>query len=139
MNTINNGVLSINNPYFENYLGQMYPPELEIKDTTESNTYAYYLDSLLSIGREVNFALPLTTNVTISISILQTFRSWVATSRLWRFYLTTYPMRQGLHLLWMFNSEGGATIPKLIGQWYVKKRLKSSLRQFYGRYGDLNK
>ena len=27
-------VLSINNPDFENYLGQMYPKELEIKDTT---------------------------------------------------------------------------------------------------------
>ena len=26
-------VLSINNPEFENYLGQMYPAELEIKDT----------------------------------------------------------------------------------------------------------
>ena len=44
-------VLSINNPDFENYLGQMYPPELEIKDTTESNTSASYLDLLLSIGR----------------------------------------------------------------------------------------
>ena len=31
-------VLSTNNPDFENYLGQMYPPELEIKGTTESNT-----------------------------------------------------------------------------------------------------
>ena len=30
-------VLSINNPDFGNYLGQMYPAELEIKDTTESN------------------------------------------------------------------------------------------------------
>ena len=29
-------VLSIKNPDFENYLGQMYPAELEIKDTTES-------------------------------------------------------------------------------------------------------
>ena len=44
-------VLSINNPEFENYLGQMYPAELEIKDTTESTTSASYLDSLLSIGR----------------------------------------------------------------------------------------
>ena len=43
-------VLSINNLDFENYLGQMYPPELEIKDTTESNTSASYLDLLLSIG-----------------------------------------------------------------------------------------
>ena len=42
-------VLSINNQDFENYLGQMYPAELEIKDTTESNTSASYLDLLLSI------------------------------------------------------------------------------------------
>ena len=45
-------VLSINNIDFENYLDQMYPPELEIKDTTESNTSASYLDLLLSIGRD---------------------------------------------------------------------------------------
>ena len=45
-------VLSINNPYLENYLGQMYPPGIEIKDTTESKTSASYLDLLLSIGRD---------------------------------------------------------------------------------------
>ena len=45
-------VLSINNPDFKNYLSQMYPPELEIKDTTESNTSASYLDLLLSIGSD---------------------------------------------------------------------------------------
>ena len=37
-------VLSINNPEFENYLGQMYPAELEIKDTTESTISASYID-----------------------------------------------------------------------------------------------
>ena len=42
-------VLSINNPDFENHLGQMYPAELEIKDSTESNTSASYLDLFLSI------------------------------------------------------------------------------------------
>ena len=42
-------VLSINNPEFENYLDQMYPAELEIKDTAESITSASYLDLLLSI------------------------------------------------------------------------------------------
>ena len=46
-----NDVLSINNPDFENYLGQMYPAELENEDTTESNTSASFLDFLLSIGR----------------------------------------------------------------------------------------
>ena len=44
--------MSINNPDFENYLGQMYSAELEIKDTTESNTFASFLDLLLSIGRD---------------------------------------------------------------------------------------
>ena len=37
-------VLSINNPDFENYLDQMYPVEIEFKDTTESNPTASYLD-----------------------------------------------------------------------------------------------
>ena len=47
-----NDVLSINNPDFANYLGQKYPPELEIKDKTRSNTFASYVDLLLSIGRD---------------------------------------------------------------------------------------
>ena len=65
-------VLSINNPDFETYLGQVYPAELEIKDATESNTSASYLD-LLQVT--VSCELPFTTNVTISTSISQTFRS----------------------------------------------------------------
>ena len=45
-------VLSINNLEFDNYLGQIYPAEFGIKDTTESTTSASYLDLLLSIGRD---------------------------------------------------------------------------------------
>ena len=44
-------MMSINNQDFENYLGQMYSIELEIKDTTENITSASYLDLLLSIRR----------------------------------------------------------------------------------------
>ena len=36
----------------QNYLDQMNPAEFEIKDTTESNTSASYLDKLVSIGRD---------------------------------------------------------------------------------------
>ena len=60
-------VLSINYPYFENDLGQMYPAELEIEDTTESNTSASYLDLLLSIRRDGQLRTSL--NVTISTSL----------------------------------------------------------------------
>ena len=42
-------VLSINNLESENNQCQMYPVELEIKGTTESNTSASYLNLLLSI------------------------------------------------------------------------------------------
>ena len=45
-------VFSVNNPEFQNYLGQIYPAELEIKDTTYSTTSASYLNLLLSIGRD---------------------------------------------------------------------------------------
>ena len=45
-------VLSINNPDFDNYLGQMHPAELEINDTTESNASASSLDLILSIRRD---------------------------------------------------------------------------------------
>ena len=45
-------VLSINNPDFENYQGQMYPVELVINDTTESTSFASYLDLLLSVKRD---------------------------------------------------------------------------------------
>ena len=75
-------VLSINNPDFENYLGQMYPPELEIKTRRRATLLLpTWICFCQSVGT-VNFVLPFTTNVTISISILQTFRSWVATSHL---------------------------------------------------------
>ena len=37
-------ILVINNPEFENYLGKMYPAELDIKDTTESITSASFFD-----------------------------------------------------------------------------------------------
>ena len=46
-------VLSINNPEFENYLGQIWTVELEIKDTTESNSSASYLGLLLRSGGTV--------------------------------------------------------------------------------------
>ena len=61
----------------KNYLDQKYPAQLEIKDTTDSITAASYLVLLLSLGRMVNFTLPFTSKEMISISTLQTFRSWV--------------------------------------------------------------
>ena len=60
-------VLSINNSEFENWLDQMYLVDLEIKDTTDNNISASYLDFLLS----VNFILPCMTSATVSASTLK--------------------------------------------------------------------
>ena len=80
---------SINNPDFEHYLSQMYPADVEIKDTTESNTFASLLDLFMSIGRDDQFHTSFMKKVTNSTSISQRFRPRVAISYLcmhWRFY-----------------------------------------------------
>ena len=84
------------------------------------------------LGGTVSCALPFTTNVTISTSISQTFRSWVA----------IFNLRQSVTFLShsSYGMPGLAPLSsKLLGQGYVKERFKSSLRKFYGRYGDLIK
>ena len=45
-------VLSINNPNFGNYIVDIYPAELEIKDTTDADHRASYLDLDLSYDRD---------------------------------------------------------------------------------------
>ena len=136
-------VLSINNQKFENYLDQMYPVELEIKDTTESNTSASYLDLLLSIGRDgqlhtsiydkrddfnfyiTNFPFP-------SINIPTSLAYGVFISQLIRY-------ARACSSYGCFRLRATRLSNKLLEQGYVKERLKSPLRKFYGRYGDLIK
>ena len=45
-------MLSINNPKFANYIDDIYPAELEIKDTTDADHRASYLDLDLSYDRD---------------------------------------------------------------------------------------
>ena len=136
-------VLSINNPDFENYLGQIYPPELDIKDKTENNTSASYLDLLLSIGRDGQFRTSLydkcddfnfhiTNFPFLSSNIPSTPGYGVFISQLIRYgrACSSYEC---------FILRAVRLSNRLLGQGYVKERLKSSLRKFYGRYRDLTK
>ena len=103
-------ILSINNPEFENYLGQMYPAELEIKDTTESTTSASYLDLLLSIGRDGQLHTSIydkRDDFNFHITNCPFLSSNIPSSPAYGvFYLSTYTIRPGLLLVWMFHSEG---------------------------------
>ena len=134
-------VLSINNPEFENYLGQMYPAELEIKDTTESTTSASYLDLLLSIGRDGqlhtsiydkrdDFNFHITNFPFLSSNIPSSPAYGVFISQLIRYSraCSSYDC---------FILRARRLSSKLLKQGYLAERLKSSFRKFYGRYGDL--
>ena len=134
-------VLSINNPEFENYLGQMYPAELEIKDTTESTTSASYLDLLLSIGRDGqlhtsiydkrdDFNFHITNFPFLSSNIPSSPAYGVFISQLIRYARASSSYE-------CFILRARRLSSKLLKQGYLVERLKSSFRKFYGRYGDL--
>ena len=136
-------VLSINNQEFENYLGQMYPVKLDINDTTESNTSASYLDLLLSIGRDSqlhtsiyekrdDFNFPITNLPFLSSNIPASSACGVFISQLIR-----YARACSSYVCFILRATRLSN--KLLEQGYVKERLKSSLKKFYGRYSDLIK
>ena len=134
-------VLSINNPEFENYLGQMYPAKLEIKDTTESTTSASYLDLLPSIGRDVQlhtsiydkrdyFNFHITNFPFLSSNFPSSPAYGVFISQLIRYARACSSYECFILRVMRLSS-------KLLKQEYITERLKSSFRKFYGRYGDL--
>ena len=122
-------------------LGQMYPAELEIKDTTESITSASYLDLLLSIGRDgqlhtsiydkrndFNFHI---TNFPFPSSNIPSSPAYgVFISQLVRYARACSSYE-------CFILRARLLSSKLLKQGYLVERLKSSFRKFYGRYGDL--
>ena len=141
MHNISLDVLSINNTDLENYLGQMYPPELEIKDTTGSNTSASCLDLPLSIGRDdqlrtslyakrYDFHFHITNFPFLSSNIPSSPAYVVLISQLIRYARTCSSYE-------CFIFRAVRLSNKLVRQGYVKERLKS-LRKFLSSRGILS-
>ena len=61
------GVLSLNNSRLGDFVDRIYPIKLEIKDTTDSDTSASYLDLHLEIDSEGRLRTNFTTKEMISI------------------------------------------------------------------------
>ena len=115
----------------------MYSAELEIKNTTESNTCASYLDLLLSIGRDGQLRTSLydkrddfNFHITNFPFLSSTFPSspayGVFISQLMR-YARAWSSYE------CFILRAARLSSKLLEQGYVRERLKLSLRNFYGR------
>ena len=131
-------VLSINNPEFENYLGQMYPAELEIKDTTESTTSASYLDLLLSIGRDGQLHTSIydkRDDFNFHITNFPFLSSNIPSSPAYGVYISQlirYSRACSSYECFILRARRHSS--KLLKQGYLAERLKSSFRKFYGRY-----
>ena len=72
-------VLSLNNSRYGDFVDRIYPIELEIKDTTDTDMSASYLDLHLAIDSEGRLRRNFTTKEMISIFPLWTFHLYVAT------------------------------------------------------------
>ena len=121
----------------------MYPAELEIKDTTESNTFASYLDLLLSIESDGQLHTSLNDkrdDFNFHISIFPFLSSNIPSSPAYGVFISQLIRyaRACSSFEW-FILRAVRLSSRLLGQGYVMERLKSSLRKFYGRYGDLIK
>ena len=124
-------VLSINNLEFENYLDRMYPAKLEIKDTTESITSASYLDLLLSIydkRDDFNYHI---TNFPFLSSNIQSLPAYVVFIS----QLIRYTRACSSYDCFILRARRLSSM--LLKHGYLLERLKSSFREFHGRYGDL--
>ena len=111
-------------------------------DTTESNTSASYLDLLLSIesdgqlrtslyDKRDDFNFHITNFPFLSSNISSSPAYGVFISQLIRYARACSSYE-------CFILRAVRLSSKLLGQGYVMQRLESSLRKFYGRYGDLS-
>jgi hypothetical protein len=134
-------VLSISNHNFHNYFHLIYPDELEIKDTTESDRYSSYLNILLDIdsnGRlttslndkrdDFDFAI---VNFPFLCSIIPLSPAYVVyVSQLIQYTKACFAYED-------FSKRGRLLTNKLMLQGYNESRFKSSFCKFYGHYNHL--
>ena len=121
----------------------MYPLELEIKDMTESNTSASYLDLLLSIGRDGQLRTSLYDKrdyFNFHITNFSFLSSNISSSTVYGVFISQLiQYARACSSYECFILRAVLLSNKLLEQGYVKESLKSSVRKFYGRYGNLAK
>ena len=134
-------VLSINNPEFGKYIVHIYPAELEIKDTTDADHRASYLDLDLSYDRDKRLQVKLydkrdafNFNIVnfpfLSSNIPQYPAYGVYVSQLIRYGRASSAYGD-------FLVRSRLLTRKLLGQGYNRFKLITTFKKFYGRQYDL--
>jgi hypothetical protein len=130
-------LLSLNNSRFGDFVDRIYPIELEIKDTTDTDRSASYLE-IDSEGRlrtkhynkRDHFNFPIVTFPFICSSIPAAHAYGVYLSQMIRYSRACGSYQDVL-------DRGLLLTRKLLIQGFLLVKLKSWLRKFYGRHHDL--
>ena len=131
-------VLSLNNSRFGDFVDRIYPIALKIKDTTDTDKSASYLDLHLEIDSEGwlrtkfydkrdDFYFPIV-NFPFICSNIPTYGVYI--SQLVRYFRVCGSYEDFLDTGWLLTRS-------LLNQGFLLVKLKSSLRKFYGRHHDL--
>ena len=136
-------VLSLNNSLFSDYISDIYPAELEIKDTTDAQNHASYLDLLLTYehdhrlqvklyDKRDDFNFHIVNFPFICSNIPQSPAYGVFISQLIRYARasTLYPD---------FLTRSRLLTSKLLNQGYTRNKLIATFKKFYGHHNLVNK
>ena len=134
-------VLSLNNSRFGDFVDRIYSIEIEIKDTSDTNRSASYLDLHLEIDSEGrlrtkpynkkdDFNFPIVNFPFICSNIPAALAYGVYISQMIRYSRACGSYKDVL-------DRGLLLTRKLLNQGFLLVKLKSSLREFYGRHHNL--
>ena len=135
-------LLSIDNPNFRDYIQYIYPSELELKETTISDSEVSYLDLHLSLldgnvtsklyDKRDDFDFEIINFPYLISNIPATPAYGVYTSQLIRYQRACVSYLE-------FQSRHKSLVKKLIKQGFIASRLINTFKKFYGKYGTQEK
>ena len=130
----------LNNPSISIYLHHIYPDDLEIKETTESESSAPYLDLFFEFkqnllhsklyGKRDNFSFEIINFPYLSSNIPSIPAYGLYISQLLRYCRACDSYED-------FRLRHNLLASKLVIQGFSESRLVRSFKKFYGRYGDV--
>ena len=133
-------MLSINNPKFVNYIVDIYPAELEIKDTTDADHRASYLDLDLSYDRDKRLQVKLydkRDDFDFNIVNFQFLSSNIPKSPAYGVYVSQLIRYARAYSVYSDFLVRSLLTRKLLGQGYNRFKLITTFKKFYGRHYDL--
>ena len=135
-----NEILNINNVYFDNMVGQIYPSELQLNKANTYDTKAAFLDWQLSISNDIvstkiydkndDFDFEIVNFPFLDGDVPRSTSYGVYISQLIRFARASSYVAD-------FNTRNKLLTQKLLKQGYQYHKLRKTFSKFYRRYYDL--